>query len=340
MHTLHNHIINWSSSLMCLQPSLVYYQNKIKKLCTMKAPTILKNFLLRQAPAAVAPLPEKTRFDRELSAELDTLGGEIKLAQLLDAAIKTQKIVLDSLVKISYRDDFDRGDVDKYLEDNVEILDVCNYFVEKIENINYYVDALKIVVHLVDNSFSPKPNKVATKRALEYLNSSSCQSVAKKSSKGLKNLLRQRLCHHGTDISEILCGSKAMTLMCLRFLELGLSFDSKSRNLPVMKPFQPTSSSWLRLLQELTRETEASVDEKKLQKKSSCMSELQQTVDAARELKEQMKREKEMKCCVERLKKRCKELQDVVEAIEERVKELYKCLIDVRMTLLGILSHH
>ncbi|XP_058768233.1 uncharacterized protein LOC131641962 [Vicia villosa] len=296
----------------------------------MKAPTILKSFLLRQSPAAVAPMPQKTWFDRELTAELDTLDGEIKLAQLLDAAIKTQKIVLDSLVKISYRDDFDRGDVDKYLEDNVEILDVCNYFVEKIENINHYVDTLKVVVHLVDNNSNRKPNKVATKRALEHLNSSLCQSVEKRSRKALEDLLRQRLCHHGTDISEIMCGSKAMTLMCLRFLELGLSFDSKSRNLPVMKLSQPTSSSWLRLLQELTKEAEASVDGKKLQ----------ETVDAARELKEQMKKEKEMKCCVERLKKRCKELEDMVEVIEERVRDLYKCLIDVRMTLLGILSQH
>ncbi|XP_058744648.1 uncharacterized protein LOC131617356 [Vicia villosa] len=304
----------------------------------MKAPTILKSFLLRQSLAAVAPLPEKTRFDRELTAELDTLGGEIGLAQLLDAAIKTQKIALDSLVNVTYRDDYDRGDVDKYLEDNVEILDVCNYFVEKIENINNYVDTLKIVVHLVDNSSSPKPNKVATKHALDHLNSSSCQSVAKKSSKGLKNLLRQRLCHHGTDISEIMCGSKAMALMCLRFLELGLSFDSTSGKLQVMKLSQPTSSSWLRLLNELAKKREASVDEKKVQENRSSL--LQQTVYAARELKEQMKKEKEMKCCVERLKRRCKELEGMVEDIEERVKELYKCLIDVRMTLLGILSQH
>ncbi|MCI07438.1 hypothetical protein A2U01_0028505 [Trifolium medium] len=90
----------------------------------MKAPTILKNFLLRpRATAVMAALPEITQFDRELTAELDTLCGEIELAQLLDAAIATQKIALDSLVNISYRDNSDREDVDKYLEDNVEILD-------------------------------------------------------------------------------------------------------------------------------------------------------------------------------------------------------------------------
>ncbi|GAU45561.1 hypothetical protein TSUD_27620 [Trifolium subterraneum] len=183
----------------------------------MKAPTILKNFLLRpRALAAVAPLPETTRFDQELVEELDALGCEIGLVQLLDAAITTQKTALDSLVNISYRDVSDREDVDKYLEDNVEILD-------------------------------------------------------------------------------------------------------------------PTSSSWLRLL-------EASVEEKKLQKNRSSL--LQETVDVTRELKEQIKGEKEIKSCVERLKRSCKEMEDVVEVVEERVKDLYKCLIDVRMTLLGILSQH
>ncbi|GAU45560.1 hypothetical protein TSUD_27610 [Trifolium subterraneum] len=303
----------------------------------MKAPTILKSFFLRQlAPAVVVPLPEQTRFDRELTAELDTFCGEVELVQLLDAAITTQKISLDSLGNISYRDDFDRLDVDKYLEDNIEILDVCNYFVEKIEDINEYVETLKMVVHLVDNG-GVKSNKIATKRAMELLDSSSCKSVEKRSCNGLKKLLRQKLCHE-TDMSEIMCGSKAMTLMCLRFLEHGLSFDSKSGKLPMMKLSQPTSSSWLRLLNELAKQGEESGDEKKLKKKR--LSLLKQTVDVARELKEQIKGEKETKSCVERLKRSCKEMEDVVEVIEERVKDLYKCLIDVRMTLLGILSQH
>jgi hypothetical protein len=261
----------------------------------MKAPTILKSFFLRQlAPAAVVPLPEQTRFDRELTAELDTFCGEVELVQLLDAAITTQKIALDSLGNISYRDDScDRVNVDKYLEDNVEILDVCNYFVEKIENINEYVETLKMVVHLVDNG-GVKSNKIATKRAMELIDSSSIKSVEKRSScKGLKKLLSQRLCHE-TEISEIMCGSKFMALMCLRFLEHGLSFDSKSGILPKVKVLsQPTSSSWFRLLHELGRLSEASVEEKKLKKNRSTL--LKQTVDAARELKEQIKGEKEIK---------------------------------------------
>jgi hypothetical protein len=272
--------------------------------------------------------------------ELDVLGGEIGLVQLLDAAITTQKIALDYLVNISYRDDSDRVDVDKYLEENVEILDVCNYFVEKIENINNYVDTLEIVVHLVNNNNdSVKPTKIARKRVLELSDSSSCKIVENISCKALKKLLRQRLCHHETEMSKIMCGSKSMVLMCLRFLEHGLSFDSKSGIFPKVKVLsQPTSSSWFRLLHESGRLSEASVEEKKLQKNRPSL--LQQTVDAARELKEQIKGEKEIKSCVERLKRSCKEMEDMIEVVEERVKNLYKCLIDVRITLLGILSQH
>ncbi|RDY08234.1 hypothetical protein CR513_07544, partial [Mucuna pruriens] len=316
----------------------------------MRAPTILRSFPMRQlqprAPAAVVPLPEKTRFDRELTAELDTLRsqGEIGLAQLLDAAITTQKISSDSLVNVSCIDHADCVAVDKYLEDNVEILDACNYFMDKMENINKYVDSLRVVVHLVDRGAKPV-NALAATRALELLES--CQSMEKRckatENRGgccLKKMLRQKLCHQ-TELGEVMCGSKAMALMCCGFLELGLSFDKK-RGWPVMKLSQPSSSSWLRLLQDLAKQDEK---KKKVMQRRRCwtsllMRELQQTVGAARELKEQMKgkREKDIKYAVERLKMSCRELDHEVQIIEERVKNLYKSLIDVRMTLLGILS--
>lgn len=301
---------------------------------------------------AVAPLPEKTQFDHKLTAELNTLqsqgtsSGDIGLAQLLDATITTQKITLDSLVNISYKDDADRGAIDLYLENNVEILDACNYFVDKIENIKKYVDLLRVVARLVDDSSgSAKPNAMPTTRALELLES--CQSIEKRcKSMGnqgsyFRKMLRQKLSLE-TEFSEIVCGSKAMALMCCRFLELGLSFDSKCQ-LPSMKKSQPASSSWLILLEELAKQAEGS-DEKKLQKRRSgsslLMNELQETVNAAKELKEEIKgkREKGMKSVVERLKRSCRELEGGLEIIEERVKDLYKSLIDVRMALLGILS--
>ncbi|KAK7344086.1 hypothetical protein VNO77_13338 [Canavalia gladiata] len=313
----------------------------------MRAPTILRSLPLR--PRTVTPLPESTRFDRELTAELRSQGitsGEIGLARLLDAAITTQKIALDFLVNISYRDDADRVAVDKYLEDNIEILDACNYFVDRMDTINEYVDSLRVAVHLLDrgNSVTKRNNDLAQTRALEVLES--CQSMLKrckaKESGGscLKKMLRQKLCHE-TQLSEVMCGSKAMALMCCRFLELGLAFDSSKRGLPLMKLSHPTSCSWVRVLQELAKQAEGSGKKNRRGYWSSLlMAELQQTVTAARELKEQMKakREKEIKFAVERLKISCKELEHGLEIVEERVKNLYKSLIHVRMTLLGILS--
>ncbi|QCE07535.1 hypothetical protein DEO72_LG9g2555 [Vigna unguiculata] len=316
----------------------------------MRAPTILRGLPIRhlqqKAPAKVAPLPQKTRFDRELAAELDTLRsqGEVGLPQLLDASITTQKIASDSLVKICYRDCADRGAVDKYLEDNVEILDACNYFMDKMGDINKYVESLRVVLRLADRGGAAKPT---TTRALELLESCEsmekrCRAMENQRESCLKKMLRQKLCHE-SELSEVMCGSKAMALMSCRVVELGLSFDPK-RGLPLMKMSEATSC-WLRMLEELAKEAEGG-DEKKEKKKKKmqrrrCWSSLlMQTEAAARELKEQMKgkREKEMKYAVERLKISCRELEHGVEIIEERVKSLYKSLIDVRMTLLGILS--
>ncbi|KAL2325221.1 hypothetical protein Fmac_024279 [Flemingia macrophylla] len=311
----------------------------------MRAPTltILRSLPMRRLQPAVSPLPEKTRFDRELTAELDALRsqGQIGLPQKLDAAITTHKKIASDFLRniISDKNDVDRVAVDKYLEDNVEILDVCNYFVDKMGHINEYVDLLRVVLHLAERGGSG-----AATRALELLDSCQgfakrCANMEKNRSSCLKKMLRQKLCHiEGDKLSEVMCGSKAMALMCCRFLELGLSFDTK-HGLPLMKLSQPASScSWMRLLEELAKEE----DEKKKMKnqRRRCWSELQQTVTAARELRKQMKgkKEKETKYAVEGLKMSCKELEHGVEIVEERVKILYKSLIDVRMSLLGILS--
>ncbi|KAJ1417296.1 hypothetical protein SESBI_16723 [Sesbania bispinosa] len=319
----------------------------------MKAPSsILRNLSFRRIQpratvATVAPLPVTTQFNQELTAELNTLqsqnigGGELGLAQLLDAAITTQKIALDSLVKISYLDDVDRGALEEYLENNIDVLDACNYFVERICDMKKYVDTLRVVTRLIDSNGSFNP------RVLELLES--CGEIEKKRCKEirkhglcLRRALRQKLGHDETEFSEIVCGSKVMALLCCRFLEVGLSFDSKCGGLPSMKQCHPKccSSSWLLGLAE---QAEGNA-EKKVQKRRSgslVMVELQKTVTAARELKEQMKGKREndvIRSVVERLKRSCRELEDGLDLIEGKVKDLYKSLIDVRMALLGILS--
>ncbi|KAK7283725.1 hypothetical protein RIF29_13465 [Crotalaria pallida] len=323
----------------------------------MGAPSsFLKSLSLRRirprAPAAVVPSPVTTQFDRELTAELDTLKPpplgtsveQILLVQFLDAAITTQKIALDSLANISYKDDVDREAVEEYLENNINILDACNFFMERIDNMKKkYVYSLRVIARLI--------NANATTRALDQLDS--CHEIEKQC-KGMRKslrrmLMRQKLCHE-SELSEIMCGSKVMALMGCKLLELGLSFDSNNviGLMAFMKQSQPMSCSWLRLLHELAKQAEGSAYEKKKKKKlnkvrSGClmMIELQKTVNAAQELKEQIKgrREKEViKSTFERLKKSSKELEEGLEVLEGRVKDLYKSLIDVRMVLLGILS--
>ncbi|KAL1340123.1 hypothetical protein AAHE18_U094300 [Arachis hypogaea] len=316
----------------------------------MTAPSaILSSLPLRFA--AVAPLPEESEFGSELTIVLgtliDTSSGEIGLAQLLDATIATQKMAINSLAKIPYRDESDHGGVDLHLETNVEVLDACNYFVDKIDQIKNYVESLRMVARLVDSGSSNKHS--ATKRALEILDS--FQSVEKNYNCSSCLLKKQKLCHE-TEFSEIMCGSQAMALVCCMFLDLGLSFRSKSKSKSkrglsssTKHSLQGTNSLWLRLLMELANQ--GSSDEKmKKMGSGSCflMNELHQTVIAARELKEHIKgnnskKEKEIKFAVERLNKSSMKLENGIVIIEGRVKDLYKSLIDVRMALLGILSH-
>ncbi|KAK7270758.1 hypothetical protein RJT34_26157 [Clitoria ternatea] len=307
----------------------------------MKVPSaILKSLSSRRIqPAAVAPLPAATRFNRYLAAELNTLQsqGNIGLVQVLDAAITTQKIALNSLLNISCIDDVERGVMEEYLENNIDILDACNFFVDTIEGMkkNYGGSLRNIVERLVGaNALAP---------ALDQLES--CDDLEKKF-KTMKKCgfgLRRLKLGHESEFSEVLCGSKVMALMCCKFLELGLSLDSKS-GLPLMKKWHPTSFSWLRMIHEMVEEAEGKGGEKRKRRSGSLvMNELKQMVSAVHELKEQIKgkREKDViRSGVERLKRSSMELEDKLGVIEGKVKDLYKTSIDVRMALLGILSFH
>lgn len=279
----------------------------------------------RAASAAVAPLPATTQFSRDLTAELTTLqsatkSGEYFIPQIFfDAAISTQKIASNTLAHVSYSSDVDREAVEEYLETNTDILDACNYFVERVESVKKnYVESLRKVARFVEIN--------ATSRALDGLvQLESCEGTEKRRVKMGKRgcCLGRTKQGHESELGEVLCGSKGMALMSCWFLEQGLCVDCGKSESPMMK-----GCSWLRIVQEL--------GEKK--RRSGC---LQKTVGAARELKEVIKgkRGKEMvEGCVERVKRRCKELEDEIGFVEGKVRDLYRSLIDVRMALLGILS--
>lgn len=301
----------------------------------MRAPSaILRSLTLRPRPAsaAVAPLPEATRFNRDLMAELATLKSlgtstsEHVMPQLLDAVISRQKIALNSLAHVSYLDDVDREAMEEYLETNIDVLDGCNYIVERIEDMKKYMDSLRHVARFVEIN--------ATSRALDQLESchgveKRLKAMRKRVSSLRKIMLRQKL-GKDSEFGEIVCGSKVMAIMCCEFLEHVLSFNCSKSGLVMMKQSQPCS--WLRLMQDLAE---------KKKRGSLVMIELEQTVSAARELKELIKGKKgkeNVESCVERVRRSCKELEGGLDFIEGKVRDLYKSLIDVRMALLGILS--
>ncbi|KAI4351930.1 hypothetical protein L6164_006229 [Bauhinia variegata] len=323
----------------------------------MRAPSaFLRSLSLRRrSPEAVAPLPVKTQFDHQLTAELDSLrpqgtneskfASATGLVQLLDASLNTQKIALELFVNSPYREDTDRRALDEYLEDNTDVLDTCNYLVEKIEVVYKFVDSMRVVARMVDSGAKPE-SMARNKRVLDHLESScqamerECKEMSKRGS-CLRRMLKQKLAHE-TELSEIICGSKAMALVVCKFLELSLSFDSKHR-LPTILQSHPMSSSWVGLLQDLEKQVVKEASEKKSTTKSGpslMMVELQQTMAATRDLQEQIKgkREKELKSCVDRLKRSCRKLEDGLVAIEGKVKDLYKNLINIRMALLGVVS--
>lgn len=315
------------------------------------------------ASPAVTPLPIRTPFDQQLSAELNTLHSTPSteyakhstsatwLLRTLEASIATQKIALHSLANVTYSthrsDSSDHKAIDEYLDhDSIQMLDACNHLSEKIEIIRKYVESLRVVSHLLGRQID-QPSAVVLARAQDVLES--CEEAAERRSRemDMRKLLsrRQRVAHSGTTVSElgeILSGSKAVALMACRFLGLALSFKSKRGWLPTTAQSRrpPMTTSWLSSLHELEKKVKVESEKHKRSSSSMTLTELRVMAMAARELRDEIKSGKHNKLgvAVEKLQRSCWELEERIDALEERVKVLYKHLIHVRMALLGILS--
>lgn len=291
------------------------------------------------ASPAVTPLPIRTSFDQQLSAELNILhrlhtddDDESSLLLTLEASISTQKIALHSLSNLTNyytRDDHsDQKAIDEYLDhDSIQMLDACNHFSEKIEIIRKYVESLRVVSHSLDDGKIDQPSAIVLARANNALQS--CEEAMERSRRTRKLLSRQRQPHCAatttsvSELGEILSGSKAVALMACRFLGHALSFNSKR------------CCSWPRLTQKKVK-----VESEKHKRLSSSMR-LTELRVAARELRDEIKsgnHNYKVGVAVEKLQRSCGELEERIDGLEERVKVLYKHLIDFRMALLGILS--
>ncbi|GAY38692.1 hypothetical protein CUMW_038610 [Citrus unshiu] len=275
---------------------------------------------LSAASSAVVPLPIRSSFDRQLTAELDALQLSSSassneshytwILQALKASTTAQQITLASLANHGPLQDSDRKIIDQYLDSNISMLDACNELTERIEIVHNYVESLRVVSHLLEGSAELHPATLA--RIGGALDSYS-------------------------RLGEMLSGSMALTSTVCAILENALSFKSKRGLLPLMQP-QSQKTSWSCSLQQLQNGV------KEQGKTSSIIGlfELQQLVKVSKGLRDQMKHRKQndhqLRVDVEEMKRSCGKMEEGIKPLEASVKELYRSLISVRMALLGILS--
>lgn len=300
---------------------------------------------LSAASSAVVPLPIRSSFDRQLTAELDALQLSSSassneshytwILQALKASTTAQQITLASLANHGPLQDSDRKIIDQYLDSNIRMLDACNELTERIEIVHNYVESLRVVSHLLEGSAELHPATLARiGGALD-----SCRVMERRGkemancSSGLKKILRQM---QDSRLGEMLSGSMALTSTVCAILENALSFKSKRGLLPLMQP-QSQKTSWSCSFQQLQNGV------KEQGKTSSIIGlfELQQLVKVSKSLRDQMKHRKQndhrLRVDVEEMKRSCGKMEEGIRPLEESVKELYRSLISVRMALLGIL---
>lgn len=229
----------------------------------MKPSAILKNLPFRfparfSGSPAVAPLPIRSAFDQNVSAELDplvqssaTITSTSWLLDALDASIATQKIAHESVNNaIKNSRDLDRNAIDHYLDDNIELLDACNELLEKIEIVQKYVESLNFVTHLLEaHGKNISPNVATLLRAQNVLHlSESMEMQCRKMNKfcfGLNRKLSQKKidCFE-SEIGEILKGSIGIVSIVCSVLGIALSFKAK-HSFSIM---QRGNISWSNLL--------------------------------------------------------------------------------------------
>ncbi|KAF5187453.1 hypothetical protein FRX31_022958 [Thalictrum thalictroides] len=336
-------------------------------------------FLRRPAsfsPSQVVPWPvEESSFDRQFTTKLSalhcrstcTLPGESYastpwLMDALETAVATQKVAIESLSNIPIRE-CDQNPIENYLEDAVELLDACNGLGSRMETVNEYVQALRIVLHRLEGGSDP--NASVLKRASVLLNSceamerkctelekcsSSFRKLGERFSQGTASPLSvtKSSCSEGnnvnTQLQEVLTGSKAIALFACGVLGIALSFKAK-RGLPAKGSFPTTS--WSSLLHGLHKQVQEKVEKRK---KLGCvvLFELRETVNATKNLRDLINlRLTEKKAThhvdinvkIEDLRRSCGKLEESINALQGRVHELYRNLMCIRMALLGAMSY-
>lgn len=306
------------------------------------------------ASPAVAPLPVRSPFELQMTAELDALQSDhdqnssINLQFLLDAlifSITTQRIALDSLSNLDLvYGDSDGMVIHEYINQNDLLLDACNGMSEKVYLLQNYVVSLRMVSHLLEGKYCPIPPSTLVRarrvldscEAIERSTSSCTVSASLKKVATKKKLLTQPYYRtESTELRQILSGSGSVASMVCGLLGVALSLK-QTRGLqttPLRYCQSSSTATWFRELH------------KRFMKEENTVTELREIVKVSRELRQQIKCKKQssddeiVRVGAQELKRRCEELQEGIETLEERIKQMYKHLISVRMALLDILSH-
>ncbi|KNA03894.1 hypothetical protein SOVF_204800 [Spinacia oleracea] len=300
----------------------------------------------RSSSSTVTPLPEQSRFSKEVTAKLDTLRSSEHeyasaswLVDVLDATIITQKAAQEQMTTSSSSNvTLSRSDkemIESYLEDNVELLDACNGLVEKIDVVHKYVDSLQGVTRSLAMEGVQRSQEMF-KECIKV--ETQCATMDKCSPKLNRLMGRKEINVNGEQdfkLHEALSGSREVASMGCHLLQRGLSFKSRQGVLKTKSKLSTTWSSSLNELQVILNEAAEG------RKKSSpwMMNELEKIVMDVRFVQDQMKSQKRS-INVDDLRRNCRALEEEMEPLEERVKELYKLLISIRMVLLGILSRN
>ncbi|KAK9692008.1 hypothetical protein RND81_09G234700 [Saponaria officinalis] len=328
----------------------------------MRSPSFVRSISSKLSMArgptsrAVAPLPEQSRFSEVVTPRLDGLRSSDHdcgvssswIVDVLDVIIGSQIVaeeslsVNNSLITLS---DVGREMIEDYLEDNVELLDACNGLIEKMSVIQKYIDFLRTTVRLIEGNNIEPTNVTTLARTQEIFKQCSelegeCATLDKCSPKLNKLVGKKSIQMSNNDIQEeelheVLSGSKEIASIGCHLLQRALSFKSRQGS---MKMRSKLPTTWSSSLNELKITMNENAERRKL-----CapwmMKELEIMVANAKALHDQVKSQMRNVDIVS-LKRSCAALEEGIIPLEERVRELYKHLISIRMTLLGILSRN
>lgn len=218
-----------------------------------------------------------------------------------------------------------------------------------MEAIKKYVDRLSVALHWLEGEHEPSETSMGRAReALELcqLMETRCAELEKCRS-NLRRLgeklvtQNSRPCEDTSnpiaELHEVLSGSRMVALLVVGMLWIALSFRPR-RGLPSVQPCK--TASWMSSLHALQKEVKEEFD-KRRRDGLVALDELDAVALAGRSLGELIipwRGRGELKVAVDVLKRRCEEMERRVWPLEGKVDELYRQLIGIRVSLLGMLT--